>query len=210
MSNNVDSQKKLIWSAVTDLNKEVDALKYLLQANTQENQTTISIFDQLLGRILMLLWKSIVIDISWLFDEKDFLRDKKKNRSLFWYSDQVRSASPLLANKLDEQFNKFSELQDEYKKFRRIRDKWLVHREKISFEKPEEFWEGDLPNIKDVDRFLEIANAVIQVDGEKVDITPSVGIGKLFLLLRKLEQESPEFNRIVIKYGFRGRKQLGN
>lgn len=206
MPNNVDDQKNLIWYAVTNLNKEVDALKYLLEAKTEENQTIISIFDDLLGSILILLWKSVVIDISWLFDEKDFERDKKKNRSLFWYAEQVKNDSPSLANKLDEQFDKFGKLQDEYKKFRRIRDKWLVHREKASFEKFEEFWKGDLPTIGDVDVFLEIANAVIQVDGEKIDSTYGVGISKLFNFIKKLEQEYPKFDHIVTKYGFKKRR----
>ena len=49
MSYKLDEQKGLIVDAVFDLNKKVEALKYLSgEAKKEENQTAISIFNELL------------------------------------------------------------------------------------------------------------------------------------------------------------------
>lgn len=205
MSKDLNGQKELIDDAVERLNKKVDALRCLQKSNKKENRTAISIFDELLGWFYQLLWESVVVDISLLFDERAYTKKDKKDRSLFWYVDVLEVSSQSVNQKRQALLDEARGLSKEYKKFRRIRDKWLVHKERASIENFDEFWQGELPSIEEVELFRSIANKIIQLDIEKIDATPSIGIGRLFTLISVLENECPDFTRIVGKYGFASR-----
>lgn len=204
MSKDLNGQKELIDDAVDRLNKKVDALRCLQKSNKKENRTAISIFDELLGWFYQLLWESVVVDISLLFDEKAY-RKEKKDRSLFWYVDVLEVSSQSVNQKRQALLDEARGMSKEYKKFRRIRDKWLVHKERASIENFDEFWQGELPSQEEVELFRSIADKIIQLDIEKIDATPSIGIGRLFTLISVLENECPDFTRIVGKYGFASR-----
>jgi AbiU2 len=186
MSNNVGEQKLLIVNAVLDLNKKLKAIKYILdKAKQPESKIALEIFDELFEFIYLLLWESVVINVSWLY-EKDWKLDKngkrikkKETRSLYWYLEEEKKSFPAKTSEFDTQIAKMESLEITVNKVRSVRDKWVAHRDKKAFENPSEFLKGISLKLEDVKILIETADEIVLGNLPISDLT-STGIHRLF------------------------------
>ena len=198
MNKSLDEQKDLLVEAVLELQKKLKSLKYILakgkEADKPEIKVAIGVFNDFLFFIHGLLWDSIVINLYWLYD-------KKGQRSLYWYLNQLKKSEPSFEQKIDEQIKEIDELESEIKRVKKFRNKWVAHKDKEPFEKSEEFWKREERlTIEEVEKLVEIASKIIQTEIEIVDLTSS-GIHKLFALTDLIALKNPEFLKKMKDYG---------
>lgn len=90
MSANIWEQKKTIIDAVLDLKNKLNAVEYILEkVKEPKGKIALEIFDELLNSILFLLWESIVVNLSWLYEKTcrfDKQGKKIKDKKLEVYS----------------------------------------------------------------------------------------------------------------------------
>jgi hypothetical protein len=183
-------QKLLFVDAILDVQKKLKAIEYLLwrvdESEKLENRITFDVYKELLILLHKLLFENIVVTLCWLFD-------KKGDRSLFWYLKEAKTSQPNKATLIDSQIKKIENSSVELGKIKHIRDKWLAHRDKVTFENPEVFWEkGKRPNIKDIKSLVATASEILESHFPAVDTTTH-GIQKLFCLIETIVTENPEF-----------------
>ena len=115
MDNNLEEQKELLIEAVLELQKKFSALKYILAIGKEENKpevkVAIGIYSDFLFFIRGLLWDSIVINLYWLYD-------KKGQRSIYWYLNQVKKFDSSFEQEVDEQIREIDKLENEIKRVR--------------------------------------------------------------------------------------------
>ncbi|HEX8195783.1 MAG TPA: hypothetical protein VF571_06190 [Pyrinomonadaceae bacterium] len=200
MSKSVDEQKELIINAVLDLNQKLKALKYLLrEAQDPENKIVVEIYNELLWFIHGLIWENIVINIGWLYDKNSYLRDRKKNRSLFWYLEEIKKASTSSESKVDAQLSRIDNLQAEVEKVRKLRNKWVAHKDKKFFENSAELQKAKI-TIQDLEILVKTAEEIIQEHHPITDLTGS-GVERIFAVIEILKHENPEFVSSMRMYG---------
>jgi hypothetical protein len=69
MSGNIEEQKKLIVDAILDLNRKLNAIEVILEEIQEpKGRIALEIFDELIDSIYFLLWESIVVNLSWLYE----------------------------------------------------------------------------------------------------------------------------------------------
>ena len=212
----LEKQKELLVEAVLELQKKLNTLKYILAERKEESKpeikVAIGVFNDFLFFLHGLLWDSIVINLYWLYD-------KKGERSIYWYLSQLKQSEPHIEQQIDEQIKEIDELENEIKrvkKFRnkwiahkdneikrvkKFRNKWIAHKDKEPFEKSEEFWKREERlTIEEVEKLVKTASNVVQIECPIVDTTSS-GTHKLFALIHLIVYKNPEFLWIMRDYG---------
>lgn len=190
MKDSLDVQKDKIVNEILELDKRLKALKYLLevvkQKDSPEYKVALAVYDEFLTLLYKLLWDSIVINLYWLYD-------KKGQRSLFWYLDQIEISNPKSTTKIDAQRRTIDSLVNEIDKVKKFRDKAVAHRDKKTFEESEEFWKKEERlNITEVEKLVTTAFEVMHEHFPITDLTTS-GIQKIFGLIHLIVYENPDF-----------------
>ena len=198
MANSLESQKNKIVDEILELNKRLNALKYLLnvikEKEKPEYKVAIDVYDEFFTLLHKLLWDSIVINLYWLYD-------KKGQRNLFWYLNQIEVSDPKAKVKIDIQLERVNTLTTEIDKVKKFRDKAIAHRDKKTFEESEEFWKKEERlNIQEVEMLVKTASEIMQEHFPIVDLTTS-GIQKIFGLISLIVHKNPDFLRIMKDYG---------
>lgn len=203
MSDNIGEQKFLVIDAVLDLKKKLNAIQYLLnQAKSPKNKVALDIFNELFELIYRLLWESVVINVSWLYEKNWEINKsgkrvvKNRTRSLYWYLEEQKKSFPNKVVEFDSQLTKLDNLETTVNKVRFVRNKWVAHRDKKAFENPSEFLKGIGLKLDDVKVLIDTADEVIQEHFPISDLT-GTGISRLFwvidyadLLPEKIEEIS--------------------
>jgi hypothetical protein len=190
MSKSLEEQKELLVDAVLELQKKLNALKYLLVKGKQEDKpeikVAIGVFNDLFFFIHGLLWDSIVVNLYWLYD-------KKGQRSIYWYLAQLKKSEPSFEQKINEQVKEIDKLESEIKRVKKFRNKWIAHKDKEPFEKSEDFWKREETlTIEEVQKLVETASKIVQIECPIVDTT-NHGIHKLFALTHLIVSKNPDF-----------------
>lgn len=198
MDKSLEKQKDLLVDAVLELQKKLKSLKYILakgkEADKPEIKVAIGVFNDFLFFIHELLWDSIVINLYWLYD-------KRGQRSLYWYLIELRKSDSSFEQTVDKQIKEIDELESEIKRVKKFRNKWVAHKDKESFEKSEEFWKTEERlTIKEVEKLVEIASNIVQIECPIIDITSSE-IHKLFALIHFIVYENPDLLWKMKNYG---------
>jgi hydroxymethylpyrimidine pyrophosphatase-like HAD family hydrolase len=141
-----------------------------------------------------LLWDIIVVDLYWLFDQKG-------QRSIYWYLDQIAVSNPEFQKQAATALTDVNSAELEIVKVKKLRDKWIAHKDRAPFEDPEAFWRREERlMIEEADRLVEIASNVIQIEREIVDTTSS-GIHKIFALSKLISNKEPSFLKTMKEHG---------
>ncbi len=139
MSDSINKQKILIVDAVLDLKKKLNVIESLPEeAKLPENKVALKIFDELFEFVYLLVWESVVINVSWLYEKTWYEKNgnrvrKNKVRSLYWYIEEQKKSFPNKITTLDSQVLKIDNLEKTITKVRSIRNKWIAHRDKKAF-----------------------------------------------------------------------------
>ncbi len=173
MTLSLQEQKELIASSVQELDQKVRSLEYLNRDDVKGKKVAIDIFEPLLSGFQDLLWESVIIQLSWLFDEAAFKNAKSPN--LFWFVEQYK----------DKDF-KITLDENSYKTIRKFRDKWFAHRDKKTIQQFFTFWQGERPTIAAVREMADLALAVIALDQHYCDVTPGYAVNRIFNLIDHL------------------------
>ena len=194
----LEKQKELLVDAVLELQKKLNTLKYILAKGKEESKpeikVVIGVFNDFLFFLHGLLWDSIVVNLYWLYD-------KKGERSIYWYLNQLKQSEPCIEQKIDEQIKGIDEIENEIKRVKKFRNKWIAHKDKEPFEKSEEFWKREERlTIEEVEKLVKIASNIVQIECPIIDTTSS-GTHKLFALIHLIVYKNPEFLRIMKDYG---------
>jgi hypothetical protein len=145
MSDSINKQKILIVDAVLDLKKKLNVIESLPEeAKLPENKVALKIFDELFEFVYLLVWESVVINVSWLYEKTWYEKNgnrvrKNKVRSLYWYIEEQKKSFPNKITTLDSQVLKIDNLEKTITKVRSIRNKWIAHRDKKAFENPSKY-----------------------------------------------------------------------
>lgn len=214
MSDNLEEQKFLIIDAILDLNKKLKAIEYLLEeAKNPENKVTLKIFDELFELIYLLLWESVVINVSWLY-EKNWKLDKngkqikkKETRSLYWYIEEQKKSLPNKTAEFDIQLAKIDSLETLVGKVRSVRNKWVAHRDKKAFENPSNFLKGIGLKLDDVKILIETADEIIQEHFPISDLTET-GIHRLFWVIEYADMLPEKIEEV--RLGIELKESLGS
>lgn len=198
MNSNLDEQKELLIEAVLELQKKLNALKYILAKGKEENKpeikVAIGIFNEFLFFLHGLLWDSIVVNLYWLYD-------KKGERSIYWYLNQLKKFDSSFEQEVDKQIIEINKQEVEIKRVKKFRNKWVAHKDKEPFEKSEEFWKKEERlTIEEVEKLIEVASKIVQIECPISDLTTS-GIHKMFALTHLIVYKNPEFLRKMKDYG---------
>lgn len=167
MSENIQEQENLVIKAVLDLNKKLDAFEYILkEAKNPRSKVAFEIFDELIT-IYRLILESMVVNLSWLY-EKTWKLNKhgnqckdKKVRSLYWYLEEQIKNYPTKATEFSSQIAKADDLEATVKKLRSVRDKLIVHKDKIAFENPDKFLKEVGLTFEDIKKLIKTADEII-------------------------------------------------
>jgi len=186
MSGNIEEQKKLIVDAILDLNRKLNAIKVILEEIQEpKGRIALEIFDELIDSIYFLLWESVVVNLSWLYErtwqlDKNGKSIKKKHtRSLYWYLEEQKNTFPTKTAEFNSQIAKIDALEATVKKLRSVRDQWVVHRDKKALENPDKFLKNVGLKFEDVTLLINTSDEIIK---EHVPVTDhnSFGISRLF------------------------------
>jgi len=198
LNNTLEEQKELLIDTVLELQKKLNALNYILAKGKEENKpeikVAIAIYDDFLFFLHGLLWDSIVTNLYWLYD-------KKGQRSIYWYLNQVKKSDSSFEQKVDEQIKEIDKLENEIKRVKKFRNKWVAHKDKEPFEKSEEFWKKEERlTIEEVEKLIEVVSKIVQIECPVSDLTNS-GIHKIFVLTHLILNKNPDFLWKMKEYG---------
>lgn len=184
MKDSVGEQKLLLVSAVLDLQKKFLTLEYILdEAKDPVNKVAFEFFDELFDFIYHLLWGNLVINIGWIFHKRAYENDKKKrNRSLYWYLEQLKNSNTVSENEFNDYVKKLDSLTNEIDKVLKVRDKWVAHRDKKACENPNKYLKEVGLKLADIKILVETAVEIIRDKFPITDLTSS-GIHKLFWVI---------------------------
>lgn len=186
LSKSLEEQKISVVDAVLDLEQKTNALVYLVgkldEKDIPEVKLALEVFDDLLEFIYLLLWESIVINLYWLYD-------RKGQRGLIWYLKQIKN-SELSGKKVDEHLKRIEslnneiDLNNEIEKVKKIRNKWIAHRDKEPYVKYGEFWKKEtIPSIQEIKTLTETAFEIVQEPGDATNSGINIPflLGKVFI-----------------------------
>ncbi len=190
MKNNEEENQRRIVGHVLKLRLDFRTLKFLSSESAKaENSNTINVFNNLFGYIEGLIWNRLVITIGWLYHKKAYEKDKRKNRSLYWYVEQ----SPNEAQK-NKQMKLLDGVLDKVEKVLKIRDKaGVAHLDKVFLENEDDFFKkfGDL-TLADIEPLVKTAEKIVYENHPTMDLSAS-GVETPFLLMKIMSENNSNF-----------------
>jgi hypothetical protein len=190
-----EGQQQLdIISAVLDLERKQKSIEYILEAvKKPENKNAVEIHNALLETLYRLLWENLILNICWLYD-------KKAKHNIFWHLEYLKKIKTGFETEINSLIAKIEKQENNVKKVRIVRNKWVAHRDEITFKNPDKFWAENKLLLKDI---KEIVNAATEVTMEYFPVSRSFpsedlcGLPRLFFSIR----ESPEFVEKLKSHG---------
>jgi soluble cytochrome b562 len=202
MEDSVGEQKLLLVGSILDLQEKLKTLEYILdEAKESENKVTFEFFDELFNFIYSLLWESLVINIGWIFHKKAYEKNKKQNRSLYWYLEQLRHSKSVSENEINDYLKRLDNLTNEVDKVLKVRDKWVANRDKKAFENPDKYLKEVGLKLADVKILIKTAMEIIREKFPVTDLTSS-GIHKLFWVIEYSDMLPKKIEEIKQKQKF--------
>ncbi len=191
----VSNQMELFEDFIFDTKKQLDALNYIRsQAKISEKAeiaTTFQIYDELLRFLSRMLWEIIVLNLYSIFHNPTGV-------NIYWYLGKLKEVTPELSQRIDIKEDEVDNLNLD--KVKKLRDKWIAHKDKEAFENPQIFWEpGKGLHIPEMDELLGKAIEIVQLNGTISDLTGH-GVEKLFALIGLLVTEHPDAINTLEEY----------
>ncbi len=187
----IERQKEFIVDAVLNLHQKVKALEFLIEKYAEKESCEVSnitfgVFGDLMDLIHSLLWDNIVVNCYWLYE-------KNSERGLNWYIAQSASAVESV-DRMEAQKKQIEALNDEMTRIKKFRDKWIVHRDKVAFNKYTEFWSKEKRvTLTDLRTLSNTAHEIVQENFPVSDLTNS-GVHIPFVLTEWLMKKEGILN----------------
>lgn len=180
----IENEEETVVNTVLDLEMKLEGIDCLLETVQEpKGKVALEIFNDLIENLYILLWENSVVNLSWLFEKTGDVkggRDNKKHvRSLYWYIEEQKRKCPDKADEADAQIARLDNLKIVLAKIRRVRNKWLCHRDEEACKDPSKFLREVSLNLDDMRLLVETGAEIIR-NYIPVRRLEQFGIHKLF------------------------------